>query len=134
MTLQQLNEHLNMVLQLEEAQSILNSLRGQILGAQRIDGMPHAQEASRKTEILAVILQQQEEEVERIKKITRSSEEEVKGFIDSIEDNRTKMIFNLRFLCGLKWEAVAAMIGCGNTIDGVKLTCYRYLDIKDATH
>lgn len=127
MTLQQLNEHLNMLLQLEEAKEALNSLRAQVLGAQKYDGMPHAQEASRNTEILAVILQQQEDDVDRMERIVRTSEKEVTAFIDSIEDNRTKLIFSLRFLCGYKWEAVARMIGGGHTGDAISMVCYRYL-------
>lgn len=122
-----------MVLQLQEAKEALSSMQAQILKATNYDGMPHAHEASRNTENLSILLEAQIADVNRLEKIVDQSEKEVRGFIDSVEDNRTKVILNLRFLCGLKWEAVASMIGGGNTIDGVKSVCYRYLDLKDAT-
>lgn len=133
MTLQRLNEHLNMVLQLQSAKDALSALQAQILKATNYDGMPHSHEASRNTENLAILLESQITDVTRLENIVGKSETEIRQFVDSIEDNRTKLIFNLRFLCGLKWETVAIMIGGKNTTDGVKSTCYRFLGEKDAT-
>lgn len=127
MTLQRLNEHLNMVLELQGAEERLSSMRSQILSAVNYDGMPHGHEVSRNTENLAVILQDQIDDVNRISRMVENSEPEIRAFIDSIEDNRTKVIFKLRFLCGYKWEAVAVVIGGGNTAEAVSMTCYRYL-------
>lgn len=127
MTLQRLNEHLNMLLQLQEAKAALGSMQTQIIGAVNLDGMPHGHEVSRTTENLAILLQVQIDDVNRLEHMVETSEREIRHFVDSIEDNRTKLIFNLRFLCGLKWEAVAVMIGGGNTEKAVKSTCYRYL-------
>ena len=127
MTLQRLNEHLNMLLQLQEAKAALGSMQTQILSAVNADGMPHGHEPSRTTENLAILLQVQIDDVNRLEHMVEVSEREVRRFVESIEDNRTKLIFNLRFLCGLKWEAVAVYIGGGNTEKAVKSTCYRYL-------
>lgn len=131
MTLQRLNEHLNMLLQLQEAKAALGSMQTQIIGAVNLDGMPHGHEVSRTTENLAILLQVQIDDVNRLEHMVETSEREIRRFVDSIEDNRTKLIFNLRFLCGLKWEAVAVMIGGGNTEKAVKSTCYRYLICKE---
>ena len=128
MTLQRLNEHLNMLLQLQAAKEALGSMKAQILGAANSDGMPHGHEVSRTTENLAILLQKQIDDVNRMERIVESSEKEVREFVDSIEDNRTQLIFNLRFLCGMKWAAVAIMIGGGNTEKAVKSTCYRFLN------
>lgn len=135
MTLQELNGHLDMVLQLLEAKEGLNNLQAKILGAQQYDGMPHSHEASRKTEQLAASLEMQSDDVRRLERIVARSEVEVKVFIDGIADSRTRLIFRLRFLCGCKWEEVASMIGGKNTIDSVKSLCYRYLqsENKDAS-
>lgn len=132
MTLQRLNEHLNMLLQLQEAKAALGSMQTQIIGAVNLDGMPHGHEVSRTTENLAILLQVQIDDVNRLEHTVETSEREIRRFVDSIEDNRTKLIFNLRFLCGLKWEAVAVMIGGGNSVDAVKSACYRYLNQKNA--
>jgi len=132
MTLQRLNEHLNMVLELQGAEERLSSMRSQILSAVNYDGMPHGHEVSRNTENLAILLQNQIDDVNRLSRMVESSEREIREFVESIEDNRTKVIFKLRFLCGFKWEAVAVMIGGGNTVDAVKSCCYRFLGVKDA--
>lgn len=125
MTLQRLNEHLNMVIQLQEATAILSSL--QVVKAPNYDGMPHSHQVSRSTENIAFALRRQMKAVKVLEKRVQQSEKEVRQFIDSIEDPRTQIIFDLRFLCGLKWDAVASMIGGGNTTEAVKSCCYRYL-------
>lgn len=127
MTLQRLNEHLNMLLQLQTAKETLSSMKAQILGAVNYDGMPHGHEVSRNTENLSILLSAQLADVNRLEAMVEQSEKEIREFVDSIEDNRTKVIFNLRFLCGLKWEAVAVFIGGGNSAEAVSMACYRYL-------
>ena len=129
MTLQDLNGHLDMVLQLQDARESLENMQAKILGAQQYDGMPHAHEASRKTEQFAALLGQQKEEVQRLEKIVNRSEVEVKAFIGTIDDSKTRLIFRLRFLCGCKWEDVAELMGGRNTEKTVSMACYRYLQI-----
>ena len=128
MTLQDLNGHLDMVLQLQTARELLGNMQARILGAQQCDGMPHAHIASRTTENLAAALEAQYAEVARLERIVTNSETEVKAFIDTINDTRTKLIFRLRFLCGCKWDDVATMLGVSGTSDAVKMACYRYVD------
>lgn len=131
MTLQDLNGHLDMVLQLQDARESLENMQAKILGAQQYDGMPHAHEASRKTEQFAALLGQQKEEVQRLEKIVNRSEVEVKAFIGTIDDSKTRLIFRLRFLCGCKWEDVAELMGGRNTEKTVSMACYRYLQIDN---
>lgn len=133
MTLQDLNGHLDMVVQLQDAKEALNNLEAKILGAQQFDGMPHSQDASRKTEQLAALLEAQREDVRRLEKIVTRSEVEVKSYIDTIADSRTRLIFRLRFLCGCKWEDVAELIGGRNTVKTVSMACYRYLGASEAS-
>ena len=117
-----------MVLQFQKAKEELDFMQAQVLGAVNYDGMPHAHEVSRTTERLAIFLEQQISDVNRLRKIVEESEAAVSTFINGIEDNHIKVIFSLRFLCGFKWESVASMIGGGNTEQSVKNTCYRYLE------
>ena len=49
-------------------------------------------------------------------------------YISTIPDSLTRSIFELRFANGLPWTQVAACLGGGNTTDGVKKRCYRYLN------
>ena len=127
MTLQDLNIHLDLVKELQTAREDLSNMQSLILGAQQYDGMPHAHNASRKTETIAIAFERQLEEVSRLEKIVSNSEVEVIAFINSISDSRTKLIFRLRFLCALKWEDVATMISGNNSTESVKMQCYRYI-------
>ena len=49
-------------------------------------------------------------------------------YINEIPDSLTRQIFKLRFINGLPWAQVAASIGGGNTEEGVKKICYRFIE------
>lgn len=132
MTLEELNTHLDMVMQLHAAIETLQHMQDKLLGAQQFDGMPHGSGAYRKTENLSIILEMQMDDVDRLKKIVKKSEKEVREWLETIPDSRTKLIFSLRFLCGYEWKQVAQMIGGKNTEGAVKSQCYRYLKIRNS--
>lgn len=127
MTLDELNDHLYLVQQLNTAREMLQSMQDSILRASSYDGMPHAPGAGDKVGALAVKLAELEEVVHSYERQKAVSEKTVKEFIDSITDNRTNLIFYLRFICGYDWQGVAEVIGGRNTVDAVKSQCYRYL-------
>ena len=129
MTLSDLNLHLDMVTQLANARDRLQSMRESVMRAQTYDAMPHGTGASDKVGKLAILIVEQEEEVARYEKIVERSEIGVKEYIDTIQDNRTKLIFKLRFVCGFSWAEVADVIGGRNTEEAVKSVCYRYLQV-----
>lgn len=133
MTLEELNGHLDMVTQLAFAKEALQAAQAQILGATQYDGMPHAHEPSRRPENLSIVLHSREDDVKRLEAIVERSEVGVREFIQTIDDIRTRAIFEYRFLCGMKWEDVAQFIGGRNTEITVKQTCYRYLNITNDT-
>ena len=133
MTLADLNGHLDMLTQLQKARTSLQTLQDRILGAQKYDGMPHGTEASRTVENLAIILEGQMDDVARLERIVERSEKDIRKWIDTIQDNRTKLVFSLRFLCGLGWQEVADHIGGGNSFDSVRMVVYRYLNITSDT-
>ena len=74
MTLEELNTHLDMVMQLHAAIETLQHMQDKLLGAQQFDGMPHGSGAYRKTENLSIILEMQMDDVDRLKKIVKKSE------------------------------------------------------------
>ena len=55
-------------------------------------------------------------------------EQEVTRFITAIPDEQLRVIFRLRFLRGLTWGEVAAVVGGRNTEEAVKSSAYRYLN------
>lgn len=128
MTLEDLNSHLDLVNQLHRARDSLQSLEDRILGAQQYDGMPHGAEMSRKVENLSLLLDAHTEAVERLERMVSRSEESIRIWVEAIPDIRTRSIFNLRFICGLKWEEIPEYIGA-NSVEAVKNTVYRYLNL-----
>lgn len=131
MTLDDLNAHLDMVEQMCRAREDLQALQDRILGAQQYDGMPHGHEASRKVENLSILLNDKSAEVSLLEKIVSRSEKSIRKWISTIPDTRTRTIFNLRYLCGMKWDDVAEFVG-RNSAEAVKSTCYRYLNTANA--
>lgn len=129
MTLEELNLHYDAVDELNKAKDRLQSMSS-FLKAQALDGMPRSSGENRKIEQLALLIEQQSEEVSRMEKVVQRSEPPIKKWISAIQDNRTAQIFSLRFVCGYEWKDVARAIGGGNTEDGVKAVCYRYLESK----
>lgn len=134
MTIERLNEHRTFVIMLQESKTILASMQAQILKAMDYNGLPHVPEPSRTTENLSILLETQIADVNRLEAIVTESEKEIKAFVDSIPDNRTRVIFNLRFMCGLTWDAVAKMIGGGNKLSTIRSICVRYLESCATMH
>ena len=127
MTLDELNAHLYLVSQLNTAREMLQSMRDSVLRASSYDGMPHATGAGDKVASLAIKIDEQTQRVKLYEDQVKESEIHVKAWIDTIQDNRTNLIFYLRFICGYEWQAVAEVIGGRNTENAVKSQCYRYL-------
>ncbi|HJF02223.1 hypothetical protein [Flavonifractor plautii] len=92
-----------------------------------MSGMPHAPGVRDKVGDLAVEIADMTERIRYLKEEIDRAEAAVTEFVESIENDQTRMIFRLRFLRCLTWGEVAAVIGGRNTEDGVKSACYRYL-------
>lgn len=128
MTKQDLNHHLALRQRLEEARELLASLEAAAgPRAQQLDGMPHAQGASDHTGDLAAEIADAETVIESLQAEIVRSETAVAAWIGTIEDMQTRMIFRLRFIRGLTWKEVAALIGGGNTAKSVQIRAYRYM-------
>ena len=127
MTLDELNDHLILIRNMNTAREILQSMRDSVLRASNFDGMPHVPGAGDKVGALAVKCAEQEDVVARCERLVLKSQGRVKAWISTITDNRTNLIFYLRFVCGYDWQEVADVIGGKNTANAVKSQCYRYL-------
>lgn len=128
MTLEDLNAHLDLVEQLFKAREDYQTLQDRILGASQYDGMPHAQNASRKVENLSILMKDKSDEVDAYERAVSRSEKNIRKWIGTIPDTRAKTIFNLRYLCGMKWDDVADYVGGDKSPDSVRMVCYRYLN------
>lgn len=108
---------------------MLQSLRDAACpGAAKLTGMPHAPGISDKVGNLAVEIVDMDERICALERDVRDSAERITPFIQTIDDDQTRLIFRLRFLYGLAWKEVAAVVGGRNSEESVKMACYRYLD------
>lgn len=128
MTLLELNKHFELREKLAKAHEMLDALRAAACpGAQVLTGMPHATGVKDKVGDLAVEIADMDERIEFLESEIKASEASILPFIKSIDDDQTRLIFRLRFIRGLTWKEVAAVVGGRNSEDSVKMVCYRYL-------
>ena len=128
MTLKELSRYYKLQKRLARAEEMLESfLRSSCLGAQVITGMPHAAGVKDKVGDLAAEIADMQDKIRRLEKESCQVKREISAYIDTIQDDQTRMIFRLRFLRCLTWGEVAALVGGRNTEKGVKNICYRYL-------
>lgn len=129
MTLDELNEHMELRSELKRAERMLESLREAAYPASpALTGMPHASGVKDKVGDLAVEIADMEDEIDRLKREVANREEVILTFIRSVGDPQLRLIFRLRFIRGLTWGEVAAIIGGRNSEDAVKSSVYRFLN------
>lgn len=128
MTKRELYDHLELQNQLTAATEMLASLEAAAgPRAQLLDGMPHAPGVHDCVGNLAAEIADTRMEIEALRVKITHSETAVAAWIRTIEDLQTRMIFRLRFIRGLTWKEVAALINGGNTEYSVKNIYYRYM-------
>ena len=128
MTLEQLNELFELREQLRRVQEMRQSFMDAARpGAQVLSGMPHSTEVRDKVGDLAVEIAHLDTRAEEIRSRIADRETAVEQFIRCIPDDRTQMVFRLRFMRGMTWPEVADVFGGRNTENGVRKMCYRYL-------
>ena len=129
MTLEDLNQHLELVNELKKAKDMLQSLwNAAYPGGQVLTGMPHAPGVKDKIGDLAVDIADLETEIELMQKQVDESAKGVTAFISTIPDVQTRVIFKIRFCRGYEWKQVARVLGGGNSEASVKSAAYRYIE------
>ena len=96
-------------------------------GGMNMSGLPR--DPSPKNRICDVIAEV--DEIKRKKRIEEAKQKvaraKLEKFIEECDNPQIRIILMYRFVDFLKWEAVAAKLGGGNTEDSVKKACYRFL-------
>lgn len=129
MTVRELSKYYKLHERLERNKEMLTSLSAAAgLKAQVIDGMPHAPGVSDKVGDMAVELADLKETIAALEFKCDLEKRKVKKYISKISDDRTRMIFSLRFIHCMTWQEVADTLGGRNSANGVKHICYRYID------
>ena len=131
MTLRELSIYYKLHERLERNRQMLSSLYTAAgLGAQEITGMPHAPGVSDEVSNLVIEIEDLKERISHLESECAREKRILERYIDTIEDDQTRMVFRLRFLHCMTWPQVAETIGGRNTANSVKLICHRYLKPK----
>ena len=128
MTRQELDYHWELLQQLWENRELLATMEAKAAPRpRRLDGMPRVSGIGDPVGDLVTEIADLKERINDLETEIASSEVAVEAFIKTIADDRTRIIFRLRFLRGLAWGEVADILGRRTTSDAVKSACYRYL-------
>lgn len=128
MTLQELNRYFRLLERLGKAREFLASLEATATPqSPNLDGMPRAPGVRDSVGRLAAEIADMRARVELLERQAAAQYGEIAQYIEGIPDDQARLIFRLRFLRGLSWKEVAAIVGGGNTDNSVKCICYRYL-------
>ena len=128
MTLQELNRLFELRERLAKAQEITDALRAAAYpGAQVLTGMPHILGIKDKVGDLAVEIADMDKRISYLEGEIERVNAPIAEWIQTIDNDQTRLIFRLRFVRGLAWKEVVAVVRGGNTEESVKKMCYRYL-------
>lgn len=131
MTMRELSQLYWLNKELERYEHKLSKLRYAIgPSSPSSDGMPRGSNMDSATERRAVELVELQEIIEEIKTKIHRERKALLGYIDSIPDSYTRLIFSYRFMDGLTWQQVALRIGGRVTADAVRKACIRYLEAE----
>ena len=134
MTLEELNKLFDLREQLRKVREMRRSfMDADRPGAQVLTGMPHATGVKDKVGDLAVEIAHLDTRAEELQSRIADREMAAEQFIRRIPDDRTQMVFRLRFMRGMTWPEVADVFGGGNSTNGVQKMCYRYLEMNGSS-
>lgn len=130
MTLLELEQYRKLKIRQEDAVRMIEELRGRAVpGSPSLDGMPHRSGVSDKVGTLAIMIADLEAKLPMYERQIKKEHERVEEFIRGIEDDKTRMIFRLRFQAGKTWKEVADVMGRWQTENSVRSRVYRFLNL-----
>lgn len=128
MTLQELSQQIKLRERLERNKEILESLEAAACpGAQVLTDMPRTPGVKDKVGDLAAEIADMKERIRFLEEEIAEKEAEVVEFIGTIEDERLRIIFRLRFVRCLTWQQTADIMGIEAGEESVRKMCSRYL-------
>lgn len=92
----------------------------------KITGLPHAPGTIDKT-ALAVEIAYLKQVIEDKLKRCYAEYNKIMEYINGVDDSYIRQIMTLRYIHGMSWQKIAHQMGGGNTGDGVRKACQRYL-------
>ena len=132
LTLREISRYSVLRSRLDRAEELLLSLREAARpGSSIIDNMPRAPGIKDKVGNLAAEIADLTERIKYLKEEMLQEEEHLTVFINSVDDERLRTIFRLKFLRDLTWMQTTEILGDNYTEEAVKAIAYRYLSFTD---
>lgn len=122
MTIQQLDEYHNLVHSIAIKEQQIKTLRQSVgdIGSPSLEGMPHGSGISDRTANAAIEILDLEERLSYQRSEAKKAAVEIKEFIDSIDDDITRLVYKFRVMYGYSWQEVADTLGGYNTRGSVR--------------
>lgn len=126
MTIKELKQYPALCKEISDDEKEIISLRQKLNSLSvgpSLSGMPHGNKFESPVERLIFEI----DDLERayLKKCRRR--DNLKRYIDEIEDTQIKLIIKFHFIKGLTWQQTAQKIGGNNTKDSVRKAAYRFV-------
>lgn len=90
-------------------------------------GMPAGKNKSDKVGNAATAIVEYTQFLEKAMKEKIEQSIKINAFILDVDDAQLRLIMYLRFIKRMSWQAVANRMGGGNTANGVRMRCNRYI-------
>lgn len=121
MTLDELNEYHNLIKQIATKERQISNLRQNLgIGSPNMDGMPHGSGVSDRTGNLAIEIADLEARLDQQRKAAKEKRPGIENFINTIDDDITRLVYRFRVLYGYTWSDVAETLGGYNTKESVR--------------
>ena len=119
---------MNLCKRLERDTEILAEMNARAYpGAQKMTGMPHPAGISDKTGSLGTAIADMKSSIKDLRQEIEVEREALQAYIQSVDDERVRMVLRLRFVCCLEWRNVAYMMGPAYDAENVRKIVYRHL-------
>ena len=121
MTLDELNDY-NLLAKriIVKEKQIANLRQNMSVGSPNMDGLPHGSGISDRTGCLAIEIADLETRLDTEKAEADRKRPSIDAFINSIDDDITRLVYRFRVLYGYTWSEVADILGGYNTKESVR--------------
>lgn len=121
MTEKELNDYQLLAKKIVTLEDQLKTLKQNVkISSPKLTGLPHGSNISDLTGNWAIEIADMEERLQYLRSISKETLQDVIEFIDSIDDETTRLVFRFRVIQGCTWSNVAELLGGYNTKGSVR--------------
>lgn len=127
MTRRELNQLYHLNREIEQDKQRLRELEAAATNTiSRLSDMPHGSGISDKTGIAVEIVYLKGKTEAKIQQMWYEYNR-LTDYINGVPDSYIRQILSLRYINGMGWQQIACSVGGGNTADGVRMACERFI-------